>query len=218
MKRAPLNSWSVVRDRQRRGSPAVFSGATQGEEIQRAGLGRFIRAASRQQLALERPGRPDPTRHQRGHLQEQPLRLHPGTDGHLWVNWWDGNSWRWSDQGGQIQLGISAVTYKNNLYAFTRGTDGHLWVNWWDGNSWRWSDQGGQIQLGISAVTYKNNLYAFTRGTDGHLWVNWWDGNSWRWSDQGGQIQLGISAVTYKNNLYAFTRGTDGHLWVNWWG
>ena len=39
--------------------------------------------------------------------------------------------WHWSDQGGQIQLGISAVTYKNNLYAFTRGTDGHLWVNWW---------------------------------------------------------------------------------------
>jgi len=81
--------------------------------------------------------------------------------------------WHWSDQGGQIQLGINAVTFRDNLYVFTRGTDGHLWVNWWDG-SWHWGDQGGQIQLGINAVTFRNNLYVFTQGTDGHLWVNWW--------------------------------------------
>ncbi len=39
--------------------------------------------------------------------------------------------WHWSDQGGLINTAVSTVTYKGNLYVFTRGTDGHLWVNWW---------------------------------------------------------------------------------------
>ncbi|MCU1604366.1 MAG: hypothetical protein JWP46_831 [Modestobacter sp.] len=82
--------------------------------------------------------------------------------------------WHWSDQGGQINTGISAITYDNRMFAFTRGTNGHLWVNWWDRAAWHWTDQGGQINTGISAITYDNRMFAFTRGTNGHLWVNWW--------------------------------------------
>jgi hypothetical protein len=74
------------------------------------------------------------------------------SDGHLWVNWWNGNSWQWADQGTPPGLfipangpaSIAATTDENsqlyNMYAFAPGSDGNLWVNWWAGSP------PGQIQ------------------------------------------------------------------------
>jgi hypothetical protein len=64
------------------------------------------------------------------------------SDGHLWVNWWNGSAWKWADQGTPsgktVDVGaIGATTVKDNPnaaerpYAFVRASDGHLWVNWW---------------------------------------------------------------------------------------
>jgi hypothetical protein len=120
-------------------------------------------------------------------------------DRHLWMNWWDGTSWKWSDQGnpGPGRLfdwyeGISAVAANSRPYAFIRGSlDEHLWMNWWDGTSWQWSDQGtppGRRVLAgaLDAVTAGNRTYVFTECDDAHVWVNWLDEQgSWHWSDQG---------------------------------
>ena len=52
-------------------------------------------------------------------------------DGHLWVNWWNGSSWQWADQGRSITGTPDAVSYKGNMYVYVRRADGDLWVNWW---------------------------------------------------------------------------------------
>jgi hypothetical protein len=172
------------------------------------------------------------------------------TDGHLWVNWWDGAGWQWADQGTPpgktIPAGdIGTLTVRNNPtaqtrpYAFVRASDGHLWVNWWDGAAWHWADQGtppGKTvdSAAIGTLTVRDNPnaqtrpYAFVRTTDGHLWVNWWDGAAWHWADQGTPsgktVQTGdIGTLTVQDNNnaptrpYVFVRASDGHLWVNWW-
>jgi hypothetical protein len=178
---------------------------------------------------------------------QRPYAFVQASDGHLWVNWWDGNAWHWADQGtppGKTVTGkVGTITVKDNPnssqrpYAFVKASDSHLWVNWWDGNAWHWADQGTPpgktISAGIGAITVMDNPnasqrpYAFVQASDGHLWVNWWDGNAWHWADQGTPpgktISAGVGAITVMDNPnssqrpYAFVQASDGHLWVNWW-
>jgi hypothetical protein len=74
----------------------------------------------------------------------------PGSKGHLYVNYWNGNTWQWADQGapaGAPLIGsVSAISYLDGgirrIYAFSHDTVGHLIVNYWNGVQWQWSDLG----------------------------------------------------------------------------
>jgi hypothetical protein len=181
------------------------------------------------------------------YAMQRPFAFVQGTDGHLWVNWWTGNSWNWADLRTPPNFGIAepvgVLTMMDNPnavqrpYVFVRGTDGHLWVNWWNGNSWSWADLSTPPNLGIAepvgVLTMMDNPnavqrpYVFVRGTDGHLWVDWWDGAAWNWTDLSTPHNVGIAepvgVLTMMDNPgavqrpYVFVRGTDGHLWVDWW-
>ena len=123
-----------------------------------------------------------------------------GNTGHLVVNYWDGFSWRWADQGKPVGTsGVyrpSAITYLSGsvqrIYVFDEGSNGDLVVNYWDGSSWHWADQAGlplSLSANPSAITYlsgtQRRIYAFVEGINGDLLVNYWDGFSWHWADQG---------------------------------
>jgi hypothetical protein len=169
-----------------------------------------------------------------------------GTNGHLYVNFWDGSQWRWADQGEPPSAsvsGIAAITYREGtqpqrIYVFARGSNGHLYVNFWDGSQWRWADQGTPPSTSASgfpsAIAYKEGnqpqrIYAFIKGGNNHLYVNFWDGFQWRWADQGSAMHLvGLpSAITYNDGvqrIYTFmkqdrilSQGLAGDLFVNYW-
>jgi hypothetical protein len=156
------------------------------------------------------------------------------------VNYWDGASWHWANQGlpgGLNQVAPStAITYVDSngnrrIYVFAGG-GGHLVVNYWDGFNWQWADQSAPYGIvGQSAITYvdaagNRRIYCFARGGD-HLVVNYWDGFNWNWADQGipaGASQVdNPSAITYidsagQRRIYVFANdGIGGHLFVNYW-
>ncbi|HTC94729.1 MAG TPA: hypothetical protein VK699_14910 [Terriglobales bacterium] len=77
-----------------------------------------------------------------------------GSFGHLVVNYWDGFSWQWADQGlgpnGVADGPKDAITYLDatghqRIYVFVVGTNHHLLVNYWDGFGWHWADLGNQL-------------------------------------------------------------------------
>jgi hypothetical protein len=164
-----------------------------------------------------------------------------GNNGHLVVNYWDGFSWHWADQGlpagSPAVTNPSAITYVSGgnqmIYAFAQGSMGHLVVNYWDGFNWHWADQG--LPAGVSevtnptAITYVSGghqlIYVFAAANNGHLVVNYWDGFAWHWADQG--IPAGTpgisnpSAITYlsggSQRIYIFAAALSGHLVVNYW-
>lgn len=132
-----------------------------------------------------------------------------GANLHLYVNYWDGSSWRWADQGmpntegtiigpgviapfagGGIPLIGEASDHLIYVFTHSRG----LAVNYWDGSQWRWADQGTppntSVMSGNGVITFQDpesgklKIYAFVVGYDGHLYVNYWDGSQWRWADQ----------------------------------
>ena len=76
----------------------------------------------------------------------RPYSFIKGSDSNLWVNWWNGSAWNWSNQGQPSGAGIvssmGAITVDGGRpYAFIKGSDGNLWVNWWNGSAWNWSNQ-----------------------------------------------------------------------------
>jgi hypothetical protein len=129
---------------------------------------------------------------------------------HLYVNYWDGTSWHWANQGG-VPGGFqglkhlntpTAITYqqggKQRIYAFLVGDDNigsnaRLHVNYWDGSAWHWADQGTPAGATLNsiprAITYseggKQRIYVFVVGSENDLHVNYWDGVKWHWADQG---------------------------------
>ncbi len=158
-----------------------------------------------------------------------------GTDGNLWVNWWSGKVWSWSNQGipsssVSITETMGAITVDGGRpYVFVKGSDGNLWVNWWSGKAWNWSNQGTpssgvSITEMMGAITVDGGRpYVFVKGSDGNLWVNWWSGKAWSWSNQGipsssVSITETMGAITVDGGRpYVFVKGSDGNLWVNWW-
>jgi hypothetical protein len=131
-----------------------------------------------------------------------------GANGHLNVNYFDGFTWHWADQGVPPGTNVAdvpgVITYVQagvqRLYAFVRCTNGHLGVNYYDGSAWHWADQGvppGTTMIDAPGVfTYldaaKQRIYCFVRGANYHLNVNYWDGAAWRWADQGVPPDQGL--------------------------
>ena len=189
-----------------------------------------------------------------GYLPQRIYAFVRGTNGKLYVNWWNGNQWQWADQGqppGTTVVNSPGVTtYKpgvvqpQRIYAFVQGANGHLYVNWWDGNQWQWADQGqppGTTTSGSPGVIAyravgpsppsRYRIYAFVRGANGKLYVNFWNSSQWRWADQGTPkgttVVSSPGVITYREKLqtagfkprriYAFVRGADGKLHVNFW-
>jgi hypothetical protein len=171
-----------------------------------------------------------------------------GSDGKLWVNWWDGAQWNWTNQGkppsaaiggptGTIRL-LDPLVNTERPYTFVRGSDGNLWINWWSGSQWSWANQGkpaGGIAGSVGARPVRDTStsvqrpHVFVRGTDGHLWLDAWNGAKWNWADQGSPsaavtVSGPAGVLTVKDNPnaaerpHAFVQGSDGNLWVNWWG
>ena len=84
---------------------------------------------------------------------QRPYAFVRGSDGNLWLNWWNGTQWHWSNQGNPPGLAtvtgpVGVITVMDSPqaaqrpYAFVRGSDGNLWLNWWNGTQWHWSNQG----------------------------------------------------------------------------
>jgi hypothetical protein len=162
----------------------------------------------------------------------RPYAFVKGSDGNLWVNWWSGSAWGWSNQGRPggvaIAQSMGAITVDGGRpYAFVTGSDGNLWVNWWSGSGWSWSNQGrpGGVAIAqpMGAITVDGGRpYTFVTGSDGNLWVNWWSGSAWGWSNQGRpggvNIAQSMGAITVDGGRpYVFVTGSDGNLWVNFW-
>jgi hypothetical protein len=163
-----------------------------------------------------------------------------GSNGHLYVNYWNGSKWQWANQGtppGTLAAGPPGViTYKEatkqRVYAFVTGANGHLYVNYWKGSKWQWADQGAPPGATATAapgvITYKEatkqRIYAFVTGSNGNLYMNCWNGSRWRWSDQGNPPFANATeapdVITYKEatkqRIYAFVTGSR-HLHVNYW-
>jgi hypothetical protein len=73
---------------------------------------------------------------------QRPYVFVQGSDGNLWVNWWDGAQWNWTNLGmpslGVTISGLVGVltvmdtpTSPQRPCVFVRGSDGNLWVNRW---------------------------------------------------------------------------------------
>ncbi len=178
---------------------------------------------------------------------QRPYAFVKGSDGQLWLNWWDGAAWHWSNQATPpsvkiaASVGVLTVMDSPNAaqrpYAFVKGSDGQLWLNWWDGAAWHWSNQGTppsvKIAASVGVLTVMDSPdaaqrpYAFVKGSDGQLWLNWWDGAAWYWSNQATPpsvkiaASVGVLTVMDSPNAaqrpYAFVKGSDGQLWLNWW-
>jgi hypothetical protein len=155
-----------------------------------------------------------------------------GKNGHLVVNYWDGASWHWADQG--LPNGVSAIYNPNailyepgatpEIYVFAMGSNGHLVANYWDGAVWKWADLG--LPVGTTAMQFPSattfgigaqQLYVFGTGSNGHLLVDYWDGGSWHWADQG----LPLGATAFQNpsaitpdgqQLYVYGNDVHGSL------
>jgi hypothetical protein len=160
-----------------------------------------------------------------------------GDNGHLVMNYWDGYSWRWADQGKPLNFSSletpSAITFKDvtghqRIYVFLTGDNGNLVVNYWDGFAWHWADQGKQLPF-ADAITYGDRggnrqiwVFGGNPGTGG-LRANHWDGFSWQWADLGkpnGFSVIDPSAITYLDaagtrRIYAFVN--SGSLMFDHW-
>ena len=178
---------------------------------------------------------------------EYPYAFVVGSDGQLWVNWWDGAAWHWANQGTPPSAGIAAsvgaLTVMDDPnapqrpYVFVVGSDGQLGLNWWDNAGWNWATQGMPPSVGIAAsvgvLTVMDDPnaaqrpYAFVVGSDGKLWINWWDSAAWHWANQGtppsASIAASVGVLTVMDDPnaaqrpYALVVGSDGQLWINWW-
>lgn len=129
---------------------------------------------------------------------------------HLYVNYFDGYSWKWADQGiapdGSAMGASSAITVQRsfwvldqNIFVFVATGSQHLAVNYWDGSNWHWADQGvlPVMNSAPSAISYwvaVNDglrlggypaIYAFVPAS-GNLYVNYWDSVRWNWANLGG--------------------------------
>jgi hypothetical protein len=161
---------------------------------------------------------------------------------HLVVNYWNGATWQWGDNGlpagGKITT-TDAITYiddngQRRIDVFCRGgvsTSFPLYVNSWNGSSWQWTNHGGSNIGSVSAVSYVDTsgarqIWAFAK-REGGLFANVWNGFSWLWTHlgvpagEGDSILYNISAIAYTDNantrhLSAFME-FSGALFVKAW-
>lgn len=149
----------------------------------------------------------------------------------LYLNYWDGAQWHWTDQGqpfpqaDNISLTTldSAITYKigttQYIEDFIIGTDQKLYRHYWDGAGWHWVSLGSPPQTAVNrmigAIHYYDSVakeerkYIFVTGyqqlTDPHLYVCYWNNNAWHWADQGKPATLGSNnALTGEGSVITF--------------
>jgi hypothetical protein len=152
-----------------------------------------------------------------------------GTDGHLWLDHFNGSTWTWIDHG--LPSGATSVTdqqpityiddtLKRRIYVFAVDNNKHLALRYWNGSQWQWVSQGGpEIKRtfgSLSVITYvddagKRRIYCFAiRQSDSHLVTNYWNGSSWQWADLGShQTHTGKIYEPLKTKAITFAhRGT----------
>lgn len=81
-----------------------------------------------------------------------------GDDGNVYLNYWNGFTWQWINQGHPRSSGImaqdrggSAIVVGDMVYSFVPGNDGHLYLNYQNagaGGQWRWRDQDLDTEVG----------------------------------------------------------------------
>jgi hypothetical protein len=84
-------------------------------------------------------------------------RLHvfvTGTNGHLYIKYWNGQQWQWRDEStppGVTWFANPSAVYQTSIdrvIAVVTGSDGHLYLNYWDGDRGSkdpvWEDRGTQ--------------------------------------------------------------------------
>ena len=71
---------------------------------------------------------------------QRPYVFIEGSDGNLWLRFFDGANWQWDSQGTPPGVGLGGVVRVLTVmdtnkapqrpYVFVKGTDGNLWLNW----------------------------------------------------------------------------------------
>ena len=170
-----------------------------------------------------------------------------GLDSRLYLNWWNGKTWLWSDQGipagHPLVESVGAVSVQDNgggsqrPYAFVVGDDAQLYSSYFDGTKFVWFNHeapGGRlVREGVGVVTVQDagaqgqRPYAYVIGDDFRLWVNFFTGGKWEWADlgtpPGHTISRPIGVTTVRDSAsagtrpYAFVITEDSKVWVNMW-
>jgi hypothetical protein len=164
-----------------------------------------------------------------------------GSDGQLWVDWWDYDHFVWANQGVPqagvtVAAGVGVLTVTDSStsaqlpYIFVIGSDRQLWLNSWDGIAWHWTalgTPGPGITIAFAVGVSTQTPAAFAVGSDGQLWWTYFDqGNGvWDWETHGTP-QSGVSIATTIGvqtvmdsehsvpNLYVLVKGSDGQIWL----
>ena len=139
----------------------------------------------------------------------QPQRIYAfitGTNGKLYVNYWDGSKWRWADQGKPPRTNTAGIPP-------------------WLSSSVEVSGTPGVITYRVG--TEPQRIYAFVKGNDGNLYVRHRVGSKWYWADQGWPPGTAVSptsspsVLTYpggtSQRIDAFVLGIHPRLYVNHW-
>lgn len=145
-------------------------------------------------------------------------------DGRLYLKWWDGAAWHWSDLATptaavDAAAGLGAVTVRSwgRQYpqAFVLGSDGHLHMRAFDGTRWAWTDHGvpadgAGLTAGVGAVAVQASYiadsvtYVFVLTGDGQVHVRRGNdvGAGWAWRDLGTPgvpIACGLGALAIES-------------------
>jgi hypothetical protein len=127
-----------------------------------------------------------------------------GSDGHLWVRYWNGFQWQWADQGTPSDT-ISVAGKPGVISYFRRPSS---------------SSEDALHEV-------FERLYVFVRGSNGHLYANRWIDNHsrpWRWLAQGTPSHTitvestswaMIHPLSGERRLYVYILGSDGRLYQN---
>jgi hypothetical protein len=116
-----------------------------------------------------------------------------GNDGNLWVSWYSGSQWNWTNldhpTNTNIHSAMGAVTVMDTTtsaqrpHVFVLGTDGNLWLDSYSGSQWNWANlgkpQSANIHSSMGVLTVMDTTasaqrpHVFVLGNDGNLWVDW---------------------------------------------
>ncbi len=126
-----------------------------------------------------------------------------GTDGALWWEHWDGQTWgTWKSLGGRLTSDPAAVSRSaGKIDVFVRGGDGALWSRDTTdgGTSWcTWYKIGGQLLAGTGPAAYAwgdVRIGVFVTGTNKALYHIWNDGEWSSWQNLGGILTSSPAAT-----------------------
>jgi hypothetical protein len=166
--------------------------------------------------------------------KSQEIQYAVGTDGSLWLCFYDGSGWL--NLGGQITSNPYVVRdFAQWDHVFVRGTDGHLWDRRVDikhitstAAPGDWIDLGGYIKAGTSPTINSvadgyGYLAILVHGGDDGLWGKLIQVTAGSYTEitpiQEPWVNLGGKIIGSPDAFSIFTavRGTDNALWANTW-